>query len=89
MNNDKENLQVTYDAAVSKLGDASRAEKHFILSYTQRQRCWQTTTWRKPFFLLLSIPMVRAWYAWGEADADRAIDIMKHRVGTLTLNMVV
>jgi tetratricopeptide (TPR) repeat protein len=77
MTNDKENLQVTYDAAVSKLGDASRAEKHFILSYTKDRDVANDHLEQALIFAPID-PMVRAWYAWGEVDADRAIDIMEH-----------
>lgn len=76
MMDDEENLKVAYDAAVSKFDGASRAEKHFILSYT-RDREEGTKQLEQALLFAPVDPMIRAWYAWGERDAERAIDIME------------
>ena len=76
MTNDEENLKAAYDAAVSKFDGASRAEKHFILSYT-RDREEGIRQLEQALLFAPVDPMVRAWYAWGERDAERALDIME------------
>jgi len=76
MTNDEENLQAAYDAAVSKFEGASRAEKHFILSYTRDREEGNRQLEQALLFAPVD-PMVRTWYAWGERDADRALDIME------------
>ena len=85
MNQDVENFTAAHDAAMSKLDGASRAEKHFIMSYTtDREKA--NMHMEKALLFAPVDPMIRAWYAWGEKDAERALDIMRHAWARLPEN---
>lgn len=73
---DVENLNATRELAESKLENASRAESHFIKSYTTDREAGNYHLEQALLFAPVD-PMVRTWYAWGEKDADRALDIME------------
>ena len=73
---DVENLNATRELAESKLENASRAESHFIKSYTTDREAGNYHLEQALLFAPVD-PMVRTWYAWGEKDADRALDIMR------------
>ncbi|MGB2290506.1 MAG: tetratricopeptide repeat protein, partial [Schleiferiaceae bacterium] len=73
---DVENLNATRELAESKLENASRAESHFIKSYTRDREAGNYHLEQALLFAPVD-PMVRTWYAWGEKDADRALDIME------------
>ncbi len=84
---DKKNMTKAYNKAVSKLENASLAEKYFIQSYNPDPKI----NTRK--FLELSLihasndPMIRAWYAYGEKDMDVAITILKKGLARLPDNV--
>jgi len=73
---DVESLNATRAIAESKLEGASRAEAHFIKSYTTDRDAGDHHLEQALIFAPAD-PMVRVWYAWGQEDPERAIDIMK------------
>jgi len=73
---DFENLNATRELAESKLENASRAESHFIKSYTTDREAGKYHLEQALIFAPAD-PMLRIWYAWGEQDAARALDIME------------
>jgi len=73
---DFENLNTTRELAESKLENASRAESHFIKSYTTDREAGKYHLEQALIFAPAD-PMLRIWYAWGEQDAARALDIME------------
>ena len=73
---DVESLNATRAIAESKLEGASRAEAHFIKSYTTDREAGNHHLEQALIFAPAD-PMVRVWYAWGEEDPELAIDIMK------------
>lgn len=75
MNKDVDNFESAYEMAVSKFEGASRAEKHFIQSYTV-DRVEGRKHLEQAMLFAPADPMIRTWYAWGERDADRALEIM-------------
>lgn len=76
MKRDVESLNATRAIAESKLEGASRAEAHFIKSYTTDREAGNHHLEQALIFAPAD-PMVRVWYAWGEEDPELAIDIMK------------
>lgn len=75
MKRDVEGLNRTREIAESKLGSASRAEAHFIKSYTTDREVGNSHL-EQALIYAPADPMVRVWYAWGQ-EAEKAIDIMK------------
>ncbi len=75
MKRDVEGLNRTREIAESKLGSASRAEAHFIKSYTTDREVGNGHL-EQALIYAPADPMVRVWYAWGQ-EAEKAIDIMK------------
>jgi len=73
---DDSKLQEVMELALSKCENASRAEKHFIQSYTQDREAGQ----RELELAMMHAPddpMIRVWYAWNSEDNKLAIDILK------------
>ena len=78
MLNDLKGVKKVFETAVSKLEGASRAEMHFIKSYNpESDESTKTKHIEQALIFAPADPMLRALYAWGEKDADRAVDIMK------------
>ncbi|CAI8294794.1 MAG: Uncharacterised protein [Owenweeksia sp. TMED14] len=74
--NDVENLEKVMNLALSKTDNSSRAEKHFIQSYTRDREIGQ----RELELAMMHAPddhMIRIWYAWELEDNKLAIDILK------------
>lgn len=73
----EEKLMETIELALSKCDDASTAEQHFIKSYGMDK-----VEGRRHLELAMMLapddPMIRVWYAWGEADDDLAIELLQH-----------
>ena len=75
-NQDKQNLQTTFDAAMSKLQGASLAEQYFIKSYDPAEGADARGNLRMALLHAPDDPMIRTWYAWGEKDYEVAVDIL-------------
>ena len=76
VNRDIESLNATRELAETKLEGASRAEAHFIKSYTTDRELGNYHLEQTLIFAPAD-PMVRVWYAWGQEDAERAVDILE------------
>ena len=72
---DKEKLIETQELANSKLAGASRAEMHFIKSYTTDREV-QNYHYEKALIFAPDDPLIRSWYAFGQ-EPELAIDILK------------
>ena len=75
MRQDAENFKMTYDAAVSKLDGATQAERHAILGFDLDPEVAKHHLEQALIFAPID-PMIRIWYAYREADAQRAIEIL-------------
>lgn len=69
-------LKEVMELALSKCENASRAEEHFIKSYTRDREVGQHQL-ELAMLHAPDDPMIRVWYAWGLEDNKLAIDIIK------------
>ena len=77
LNDDEAKLKAVYDEAMSKLEGASIAERHVIEAYNPKKGADNREHLRMALIHAPNDPVIRVWYAFGEKDYDRAIDILK------------